>query len=156
MAHRSIRRSVAGTDALSARGLVAPQGCRTMSVRLLRPRILLIEATSSGSAIGFRRKGMTDGIAGICLDNDLEMQPMTTVVLRLSGSDLMVALVGSVPRAVLVLIHCMNTEKPPAVERSQRDAGFSALRIHMAALDNANFDGWMGEARSAWEFTSVD
>lgn len=43
MSHRSNRRPVAGTDALSARGLVAAQGCRTMPVRLLRPRILLIE-----------------------------------------------------------------------------------------------------------------
>ena len=58
----------------------------------------LIEASSGGRALGILRKGMTDGIA-VCLDHDLEKQPMTAEDLCLSGSGLVVALIRSVPRS---------------------------------------------------------
>jgi CheY-like chemotaxis protein len=38
---------------------------------------ILIEASSS-RARGILRKGMTDGIAGICLDHDLDQQPVNS------------------------------------------------------------------------------
>jgi hypothetical protein len=37
---------------------------------------VLIEASSGGRARGILRKGMTDGIAGLCLDHDLDQQPV--------------------------------------------------------------------------------
>lgn len=116
----------------------------------------LIEASSGGRALGILRKGMTDGIAGICLDHDLEKQPMTTADCRLSGSDLIVALIGSVPRTVPVLIHSMNTDKPLAMERRLRAAGFSVTRIRYTTLGKVAFDGWLEEVRDAWEDSHFD
>jgi len=118
----------------------------------LRDRpFVLIEASSGGRALGLLKKGMTDGIAGICLDNDLEKQPMTDSDHRLSGSSLISAIALSVPRTVPVLIHSMNAQKPPAMERALKSAGFSVTRIRMVVLSREGFDEWLQEVIDGWE-----
>src|SRR4051794_17304931 len=78
---------------------------------------VLIEASSAGRAMGILRKGLTEGIAGILLDHDLDEQPVTDVDRQMSASNLMDALVLSVARTVPILIHSMNASKPQLMER---------------------------------------
>ena len=94
---------------------------------------------------------MTDGIAGICLDNDLEKQPVTDSDLHLSGSALISAITLSMPRSTPVLIHSMNEQKPPQMERALNSGGFSVTRIRMVALTRENFLEWLQEVRDNWE-----
>jgi hypothetical protein len=111
---------------------------------------VLIEASSGGRARGILRKGMTEGIAGLCLDHDLDLQPVNPQD-TLSASHLMSAIVLSIPKTVPVLIHSMNVQKPPQMERQLVSAGFSVTRCRMAALTVDRFRTWLAEVRDAWE-----
>ncbi len=117
---------------------------------------VLIEASSGGRAAGILRKGMTTGIAGICLDNDLEKQPVTEADLRLSGSALVGAIITSVPRRVPILIHSMNAEKPVGMERALKGAGYSVTRIRMFALTRDLFQRWLELVGDNWEDMVAD
>lgn len=128
-----------------------PDRIATFRAWLAGSNFVLIDASSGGRALGILRAGMTAGIAGICLDNDLEKQPMTDSDHRLSGSGLISAITQSVPRSVPVLIHSMNAQKPPSMERSLKSAGFSVTRIRMVALTPALFLQWLEEVRDNWE-----
>jgi len=112
---------------------------------------VLIEASSGGRALGILQKGKTAGIAGICLDNDLEKQPMTDSDHRLSGAGLISAITQSVPRTVPILIHSMNASKPPGMERALKSAGFSVTRTRMVVLGRELFHDWLEEVRDNWE-----
>lgn len=111
---------------------------------------VLIEASSGGRAMGIFRKGMTDGIAGLCLDHDLDQQPVNSNDF-LSASKLMSSIVLSLPKFVPVLIHSMNAQKPPQMERQLSSAGFSVTRRRMVALTAEFFAEWLEEVRAAWE-----
>ncbi len=111
----------------------------------------LIEASSGGRAKGILRKGMTDGIAGLCLDQDLNEQPVTTADLTLSASDLIDAIIMSLPRSTPVLIHSMNSMRPAEMQRRLETAGFSVTRIRMAALSRQLFAGWLDVVCAEWE-----
>lgn len=144
-----------------------------MNSRKLRPRILLIEdspdridvfrrwlsgtefvlieASSAGRAMGMLRKGMMDGIAGLCLDHDLDQQPVTETDLRMSASNLMSAISLTLPRSAPVLIHSMNVQKPVTMEKQLKSAGFSVTRIRFATLTQEYFGVWLDEVRDNWE-----
>jgi hypothetical protein len=111
---------------------------------------VLIEASSGGRARGILRKGMTDGIAGLCLDHDLDQQPVNSTDF-LSASALMSAIVLSIPRTVPVLIHSMNVQKPPQMERQLVSEGFSVTRCRITALTRERFAEWIEEVRDVWE-----
>lgn len=111
---------------------------------------VLIEASSGGRARGILRKGMTDGIAGLCLDHDLDQQPVTSTD-YLSASGFMSAIVLSLPKTVPVLIHSMNAQKPPQMERQLASEGFSVTRCRMAELTQDRFVEWLEEVRDSWE-----
>lgn len=128
-----------------------PDRITTFQAWLAGTEFVLIEVRSGGLALGILRKGMTDGIAGICLDNDLEKQPLTETDLLLSGEGLINAIRLSVPRSVPILIHSMNSQKPPAMERSLKSAGFSVTRIRMAALTREDFHDWLQTVTDLWE-----
>jgi len=128
-----------------------PDRIATFREWLAGTEFVLIEASSGGRALGLLRKGMTDGIAGICLDNDLEKQPMTESDLRLSGEGLISAINLSVPRSVPILIHSMNSQKPPAMERALKSSGFSVTRTRMVVLSREAFHEWLEEVRDNWE-----
>jgi CheY-like chemotaxis protein len=66
---------------------------------LASTEFVAIEASSDGRAMGVLRKGMTEGIAGHCLDHDIDNQPVTDTDLLLSGSHLIEAIVTSLPRS---------------------------------------------------------
>lgn len=118
---------------------------------LKETEFVLIEASSGGRAMGILRKGMTEGIAGICLDNDLEKQPLTEMDLSLSGVKLISAISLSVPRSVPILIHSMNATHPAGMERRLAKDGFSVTRIRMMALTRESFNGWVQEVRDNLE-----
>jgi CheY-like chemotaxis protein len=113
---------------------------------------VLIEASSGGRARGILRKGMTEGIAGLCLDHDLDQQPVTPTDF-LSTSGLMASIILSIPRTTPVLIHSMNAQKPPGMERQLNSEGFSVTRCRMAALTQERFNEWLEEVRDIWETT---
>lgn len=133
-----------------------PERIATFRAWLTGTEFVQIEASSGGRALGILRKGMTEGIAGICLDNDLEKQPMTDIDHRMSGSGLISALTQSVPRSVPVLIQSMNAQMPPSMERSLKSAGFSVTRIRMVALTRELFHQWLEEVRDNWEDSCVE
>lgn len=112
---------------------------------------VLIEASSAGRALGILRKGMTDGIAGIALDHDLNLQPVTESDMSLSGSNLIDAITASIPRHVPILIHSMNAYKPPQMQRRLEAAGFSVTRIGMDRLSGDKFTAWLQDVRDNWE-----
>lgn len=101
--------------------------------------------------MGVLRKGMTDGIAGICLDNDLEKQCMTESDRSLSGTKLISAISLSIPHSIPVLIHSMNASQPPGMERRLTSDGFSVTRIRMATLTHTSFNEWLQEVRDNLE-----
>lgn len=133
-----------------------PDRIATFRAWVVSTEFVLIEASSGGRALGLLRKGMTGGIAGVCLDHDLEKQPVSENDLRLSGTGLITAITQSVPRSVPVLIHSMNAQKPPAMERSLNSAGFSVTRIRMAALTRESFYEWLQDVRDNWEDMNDD
>ncbi|MBX7136285.1 MAG: hypothetical protein K1X67_26750 [Fimbriimonadaceae bacterium] len=110
-----------------------------------------IEAKSAGRAMGMLRKGMTDGIGGICLDNDLQKQPVTDAERSLSGADLIQAIAHSVPRTVPILIHSGHATQPAVMERRLVGAGFSVTRIPMFQLSHEAFAAWLEEVRDNWD-----
>lgn len=112
---------------------------------------VLIEASSGGRALGILRKGMTDGIAGLCLDHDLHLQPVTSTDCNLTASNLMSAIAFSLPKTVPILIHSMNAVKPPQMERQLVSAGFSVTRRRMVELRKKRFDEWIEDVRDNWE-----
>jgi CheY-like chemotaxis protein len=113
---------------------------------------VLIEASSGGRCMGILRKGMTEGIAGILLDHDLEKQPVTATDLLISGTQLLRSISLSIPRSVPILIHSMNSEKPPAMERTLKNEGFSVTRIGMASLTCERYNQWLEEVRDNQPF----
>jgi len=117
---------------------------------LVGTEFVLIEASSGGRARGILRKGMTDGIAGLCLDHDLDQQPVTSTD-YLSASGFMSAIVLSLPKTVPVLIHSMNAQKPPQMERQLVSEGFSVTRRRMSDLTQERFLEWLEEVRDSWE-----
>ncbi|MBZ0195701.1 MAG: response regulator [Deltaproteobacteria bacterium] len=128
-----------------------PERIATFRSWLNGSEFVLIEASSGGRAAGILKKGMTDGIAGVCLDNDLEKQPVTQADLSLSGSALVNAIAQSVPRYVPILIHSMNAHKPVSMEKSLKSAGFSVTRIRMAILTRKMFNEWLEEVQDNWD-----
>ncbi len=113
---------------------------------------VLIEATTGGQAMGVVSRG-AEGIAGICLDHDLNTQPKTDMDSRTSGSDIVTAICNRFPRTVPILVHSMNTTYGHEMHKRLEGAGFSATRIRMADLDALRFAAWLEEVRDNWVWT---
>ena len=112
---------------------------------------VLIAASSGGRAAGILRKGFTEGLYGLCLDHDLDQQPVTDTDLSISGSTLIKAITHSIPRNVPILIHSMNMNAPVTMERNLKGVGYSVTRIRMAALTRELFHEWLEEVADCWE-----
>lgn len=112
---------------------------------------VLLVATTGGQAMGVVQRGPS-GVAGICLDHDLNSQPKTPSDERTSGSDVVNAILNKVPRWVPVLVHSMNTVMGENMHRRLRGAGFDATRIRMSALNAQLFEKWLGEVHENWDW----
>lgn len=143
--------------------------------RPLRPRILLIEdnvdrialfrqwladtpylpveVTSGGQAMGMLHYG-ADGVAGICLDHDLNSQPRTLSDEWVSGSDVVSLICRKVPKTVPILVHSMNTVRAPDMVKRLSRSGFSVTRIRMVILNRANFNARLANVTDSWESVS--
>lgn len=113
---------------------------------------VLIEATTGGQALGVIRFG-AEGVAGICLDHDLNTNPKTPSDAWVSGSDVVTAICNNkVSRTVPILVHSMNTTKGYEMSKRLKGAGFSVTRIRMAALSRESFLDWLVEVRDTLDF----
>lgn len=139
---------------------------------VLRPRILIIEddparistferwleatpyvvvrATSGGQAMGFFQHG-AQGIAGICLDHDLNTQPRTEADEWVSGSNVVSRICAKVPKTVPILVHSMNVTRAPQMVKRLIGAGFSVTRIRMSAMTEPLFHQWLADVGDAWD-----
>ena len=112
----------------------------------------LIEATSGGQAMGVLRYG-SDGIAGICLDHDLNSRPRTQADEWVSGSDVVNAIVAKVSKRTPIRVHSMSVSRAPLMVKRLEGAGFSATRIRMVELDQPQFESWLEDVIDNWEET---
>lgn len=112
--------------------------------------MVLIEATSGGQAVGVTRFG-GEGIAGICLDHDLNSAPRTQLDLTTSGSNVVDGLVRNFARAIPVLVHSMNETRAVQMTQRLRGAGFRVTRIRMAELDAIGFANWLQDVDDYWQ-----
>lgn len=111
---------------------------------------LPVEVTSGGQAMGMLRYG-AEGVAGICLDHDLNSQPRTLSDEWVSGSDVVSLICRKVPKTVPILVHSMNTVKAPDMVNRLAGSGFSVTRIRMVILNQANFSDWLADVTVSWE-----
>ncbi|MDP1740961.1 cyclic-phosphate processing receiver domain-containing protein [Polaromonas sp.] len=109
-----------------------------------------VEVTSGGQAMGMLKYG-AEGVAGICLDHDLNSQPRTLSDEWVSGSDVVNLICRKVPKTVPILVHSMNTVKAPDMVKRLSGAGFSVMRIRMVILNQANFSDWLADVSISWE-----
>ena len=107
---------------------------------------VLIEATTGGQAMGVLQFG-AEGIAGICLDHDLNTNAKTASDQWTSGSDVVTVICNKVPRTIPILVHSMNAVKGHEMARRLNGAGFSVTRIRWVALTSENFGQWLSDVR---------
>lgn len=112
---------------------------------------VMIEASSGGKAKGILRKNMTDGIAGVMLDHDLEKQRLTSADMTISGTDLINGISQSMPKHIPVLVHSMNDSKSPLMAKKLTQQGYCVTKIKMEELTKAKFDEWLEEVADVWE-----
>ncbi len=112
---------------------------------------VLVEATSGGQAMGVLKRG-SQGVAGVCLDHDLNSRPRTQSDEWVSGSDVVNAIVANVPKWIPILVHSMNVTRAPQMVKRLQGAGFSATRIRMVALDQVRFLNWLNEVTDNWDW----
>lgn len=111
---------------------------------------VLIEATTGGQAMGVVNRG-GDGVAGICLDHDLNSAPKTEQDNSTSGSNVVNAIIKHIAKTTPILVHSMNTTMDDQMHRRLKGSGFSATRIRMAILDERRFRQWLEEVTENWE-----
>ena len=112
---------------------------------------ILIEATTGGQAMGVVSRGGGDGIAGICLDHDLNTAPKTLQDQSTAGSNVVSAIISHIPKTVPILVHSMNVTKGDQMYRRLQGSGFSATRIRMSILDQRRFHHWLEDVTDCWE-----
>ena len=110
----------------------------------------LIEATSGGQALGTLQRG-SEGIAGICLDHDLNARPRTQSDEWVSGSDVVSKIIANVPKWIPILVHSMNVTHAPRMVKRLHGAGFSVTRISMVVLNHGSFLRWLQDVIDNWD-----
>ncbi len=111
---------------------------------------VLIEATTGGQAVGVVNRG-GEGVAGICLDHDLNSAPKTEQDNSTSGSHVVNAIIKHISKATPILVHSMNATMGDHMNRRLTGAGFPATRIRMSALDERRFLHWLEEVTENWD-----
>lgn len=101
--------------------------------------------------MGVVSRGGGDGIAGICLDLDLNTSPKTLQDQSTSGSNVVSAIISHIPKSVPILVHSMNVTKGDQMYRRLQGSGFSATRIRMSILGQRRFHHWLEDVTDCWE-----
>ena len=115
---------------------------------------VLVSATSGGQAMGLINRG-AEGVAGICLDHDLNTAPKTEADAITSGTHVVTAIMNKVERSVPVLVHSMSAVQGARMFSRLQGAGFSTTKIRMDALDEVRFKAWLEEVADSWDFEEV-
>ena len=115
----------------------------------------LIEATSGGQAMGVTAYG-GDGIAGICLDHDLNSQPKTEMDNLTSGTQVVGGIIRNFSRSIPVLVHSMNDSRAELMVIRLKGAGFCVTRIRMAELNASRFANWLQDVSDYWTDQDVE
>lgn len=112
---------------------------------------VLVSATSGGQAMGLINHG-AEGVAGICLDHDLNTAPKTDADAITSGTHVVTAIMNKVKRSVPVLVHSMSAVQGARMFSRLQGAGFSTTKIRMDVLDEVRFKAWLEVVADSWDF----
>lgn len=112
---------------------------------------VLVCATSGGQALGLINHG-AEGVAGICLDHDLNTAPKTPADAVVSGTHVVSAILNKVRRGIPILVHSMSPVQGERMAARLQVAGFSTTRIRMVDLNETRFKSWLAEVTDSWDF----
>jgi CheY-like chemotaxis protein len=117
----------------------------------LPPDIKVVVVTSAGKAIGILRRDPGTVYAGVMLDHDLQERRAAEVDKRLSGQDVVDAMLQYLSRVSPVLIHSMNERQSKMMAWRLQQAGFDVTKIPMDRLTKDVFNRWIEDVQEAWE-----
>ena len=117
-------------------------------ISYLPKHIKVVQGSSAGRAIGIiradhRNRKDKSPYCGIMLDHDLQEQLVCAEEGRLSGMNVVDAIINYVPRNVPILIHSMNLSEAPNMVKKLGSAGFSVTRIPMREMKSEKLVEWL-------------
>lgn len=117
-------------------------------ISYLPKNIRVVFASSAGRAIGIvrtdhRNRRDKSPYCGIMLDHDLQEQIVCAEEGRLSGMNVVDAIINSVSRNVPILVHSMNSSEAPIMVKKLKSAGFRVTRMPMRELTAGKLLGWL-------------
>ncbi len=117
-------------------------------ISYLPKHIRVVHAPSAGRALGVvkmdhRSRQGDSPYSGIMLDHDLQEQIVCADEKKLSGMNVVDAIIDYVPRSVPILIHSMNPSEAPIMVNKLKSAGFSVTRLPMRELTKENLSEWL-------------
>lgn len=116
---------------------------------MLPADVKTVVARSAGAAIGVLVRDPGRVYAGVILDHDLQQCAMTDADRRLSGQNVVSAIVQHVDRAVPVLIHSMNTTQRGVMAGILERAGYEVTTIPVSVLDSRALSEWLNRVRES-------
>jgi CheY-like chemotaxis protein len=117
----------------------------------LPPDVQVVVVTSAGKAIGVLRRDPGTVYAGVMLDHDLQERRVAEVDRRLSGHDVVEAMVQYLARTSPVLVHSMNEPQSKLMVARLQQAGFDVVKSPMERLTKEVLNRWLEAVRDAWE-----
>lgn len=127
--------------------LIEDDNQRVITIRSWLPSdIHLVHAGSAGRAIGIIKRDR-DAYAGIMIDHDLQEQIVTEEDYRLSGSNVVKAIITSIPSDIPILVHSMNPGCAPLMVKLLEKAGFDVTRLPMSVMTRENIAEWLETVR---------
>lgn len=108
----------------------------------------VVFASSAGRALGIVRadhhnRWDKSPYCGIMLDHDLQEQIVCAEEGKLSGMNVVDAIINSVSRDVPILVHSMNPSGAPTMVKKLKSAGFRVTRMPMRELTAEKLLGWL-------------
>lgn len=106
----------------------------------------LVWAKTGKAAVTLLKKDAPETYSGVLLDHDLHTD---SSVLEGNGREVADTVALRVDVATPVLVHSMNTQHAPAMERSLARAGFDVTRIRFVALvaEPGLFTAWLEKVK---------
>ena len=118
-------------------------------ISYLPKHIRVVFASSAGRALGIvradhRNRHAKSPYCGIMLDHDLQEQIICAEEGKLSGMNVVDALIESVSREVPILVHSMNPGEAPIMVKKLNSAAFRITRMPMLELTAEKLLVWLG------------
>ncbi len=112
--------------------------------------ILMSWAQSAGTAMGVIRRDTGHVWSGVMLDHDLEQRARTEDDLRLSGTDVALAIMEHFSIDIPILVHSANQAQAPRVVRQLEQKGFWVKHIPYYHMTEQKLAAWVEEAQAIW------